>query len=514
MAVKTFAAIDVGSYELAMKIFEISKRNGIREIDLIRHDIELGTDTYNTGKIRNERVDELCGVLKEFAAIMDSYGVDAYKAYGTSAIRETENTIIILDQIRNRTGIQIEVLNNSEQRFLDYKSIASKGEGFLQIIEKGTIIIDIGGGSIQLSLFDKDMLIATQNIRLGVLRMRERLQKLAARTNHYEELIGDMVSAQLQMFKKMYLREREIKNIIIVDDYVSNIIQRKDIFKEATGYLTTEEFMRFVEGIKRKGTNEIAQKYGLSEENASLMFHSIFLIKSIAEVLGAELLWAPGVSLCDGIAYEYAENNRLITIEHDFEKDILACALNISKRYMVSKKRSETIEYISLVIFDAMKKIHGLGKRERLLLQLAAQLNDCGRYISLVNVGECSYNIIKATEIMGLSHQEQEMVANIVKFNRMEFSYYQDLTRENALDEKNYLTIAKLTAILRVATGMDRSHKQKFKDVQARLHERELILSTGTLEDITLEKGLLTAKTRFFEEVFSIKVSIRQKRRL
>lgn len=514
MAVRTFAAIDVGSYELAMKIFEISKRNGIREIDLIRRGIELGTDTYNTGKIRNERVDELCGVLKEFAEIMDSYGVEAYKAYGTSAIRETENTIIILDQIRNRTGIQIEVLNNSEQRFLDYKSIASKGEGFLQIIEKGTIIIDIGGGSIQLSLFDKDTLIATQNIRLGVLRMRERLQKLAARTNHYEELIGDMVSAQLQMFKKMYLREREIKNIIIVDDYVSNIIQRKDIFKEATGYLTTEEFMRFVEGIKRKGTNEIAQKFGLSEENASLMFHSVFLIKSIVEVLEAELLWAPGVSLCDGIAYEYAENNRLITPEHDFEKDILACALNISKRYMVSKKRSETIEYISLVIFDSMKKIHGLGKRERLLLQLAAQLNDCGRYISLVNVGESSYNIIKATEIMGLSHQEQEMVANIVKFNRMEFLYYQDLTRENTLDKKNYLTIAKLTAILRVATGMDRSHKQKFKDVQARLHERELILSTDTLEDITLEKGLLTAKTRFFEEVFSVKVSIRQKRRL
>ncbi|MBD5545119.1 MAG: exopolyphosphatase [Lachnospiraceae bacterium] len=514
MAVKTFAAIDVGSYELAMKIFEISKRNGIREIDLIRHSIELGTDTYNNGKIRYERVDELCAVLKEFAAIMDSYGVDAYKAYGTSAIRETENTIIILDQIQNRTGIRIEVLSNSEQRFLDYKSIASKGEGFLQIIEKGTIIIDIGGGSIQLSLFDKDTLIATQNIRLGVLRMRERLQKLAARTNHYEELIGDMVSAQLQMFKKMYLKDREIKNIIIVDDHVSNIMQRKDIFKEATGYLTTEEFMRFVEGVKRKGLNEIAQKFGLTEENASLMFHSIFLIKSIVEVLEAELLWAPGVSLCDGIAYEYAENNRLITLEHDFEKDILACALNISKRYMVSKRRSETVEHISLVIFDAMKKIHGLGKRERLLLQIAAQLNDCGRYISLVNVGECSYSIIMATEIMGLSHAEQEMVANIVRFNRMEFSYYEELTKENALDKKNYLTIAKLTAILRVATGMDRSHKQKFKDVQARLHERELILSTDTLEDITLEKGLLTAKTRFFQEVFSVKVSIRQRRRL
>ena len=67
---KTFAAIDVGSYELAMKIFEISSKNGIREIDYIRHRIDLGTDTFTTGKISNERVDELCRVLRDYAGIM------------------------------------------------------------------------------------------------------------------------------------------------------------------------------------------------------------------------------------------------------------------------------------------------------------------------------------------------------------------------------------------------------------------------------------------------------------
>ena len=104
---KTFAAIDVGSYELAMKIFEISARRGIREIDYIRHRIDLGTDTFATGKISNERVDELCRVLRDYANIMKNYRVDDYKAYGTSAIRETENTIIVLDQIEQRTGIRI-----------------------------------------------------------------------------------------------------------------------------------------------------------------------------------------------------------------------------------------------------------------------------------------------------------------------------------------------------------------------------------------------------------------------
>ena len=148
MAYKTFAAIDVGSYELAMKIFEISTKNGIKEIDHIRHRIELGTDSYHTGKISNERVDELCRILREFTEIMKSYKVDAYKAYGTSAIRETKNALILLDQIHMGTGIKIEVLSNSEQRFLDYKSVAAKGQAFQNVIEKSTAFIDIGGGSI------------------------------------------------------------------------------------------------------------------------------------------------------------------------------------------------------------------------------------------------------------------------------------------------------------------------------------------------------------------------------
>ena len=173
---KTFAAIDVGSYELGMKIFEISSRNGLREIDHIRHRIDLGTDTFATGKISYDRVDELSRVLRDYNDIMKTYRVDDYTAYGTSAIRETENTMIVLDQIAQRTGIRIEVLSNSEQRFLNYKAIASRGR-FNKIVEKGTAIVDIGGGSIQISLFDKDTLVTTQNMRLGVLRLQDQDRK-------------------------------------------------------------------------------------------------------------------------------------------------------------------------------------------------------------------------------------------------------------------------------------------------------------------------------------------------
>ena len=161
MSVKTFAAIDVGSFELTMKLFEFSGKNRMREIDCVSKHLDLGSDTYAQGRIGNDKMDELCRILKNFADICRSYKVEAYKAYGTSAIREMENSTVIRDQIKQRTGISLDILNNSEQRFLDYKSIASKGESFRKIIEEKTAILDIGGGSIQISLFDNDTLVST-----------------------------------------------------------------------------------------------------------------------------------------------------------------------------------------------------------------------------------------------------------------------------------------------------------------------------------------------------------------
>lgn len=227
MGIRVFAAIDVGSYELNMKIFEFSSSNQMKQVDAIRYRLDLGTDTFSSGKISADKKNELCKVLREFADIMKSYRITNYKAYGTSAIRETENTKILLDQIEQRTGIQIEVLSNSEQRFLDYKSMASKGEDFDKIIEKGTAIVDIGGGSIQISLFDKDKLVATQNMKLGVLRLQENLQQLSAKPSKIEMLLDEIIGAQLTVFEKLYLKDRMIENIIVVDDYVSVLLQNK-----------------------------------------------------------------------------------------------------------------------------------------------------------------------------------------------------------------------------------------------------------------------------------------------
>ena len=377
----------------------------------------------------------------------------------------------------------------------------------MKIIENPTAIVDIGGGSIQISLFDKDILVSTQNMKLGVLRLRERLQHLEASFGKYESLVEEMVESQMDVYKKLYLKERQIKNIIVVDDYISALVRNRG---NGNQFADEKVMERYAGLTKTKSLSEIAKMFRMPEEDMPLLYISMVLLRSIMNSMGAELIWAPGVTLCDGIAYEYGEKNKIVAADHDFEKDIIACAQNVSKRYRGNRKRGETLEQIALNIFDSTRKIHGLEKRERLLLQLSTILHDCGKYISMVNLGECSYSIIIATEIIGLSHLEREIVANVVKYNHLEFDYYEAMN-SNTMDKESYLKIAKLTAILRLANGLDRSHKEKFKNIKITLKEEKLLITVDTQEDITLEKGLFDARADFFEEVYNIRPVIRRK---
>ena len=118
--VRTFAAIDVGSFELELGIYEITDKGYVRTVDQVKHMIALGKDTYNTGKISYRLVEEMCEVLQDFVRIMKEYQVKEYRAYATSAMREARNSQIVLEQLRVRTGIDVKIISNSEQRFISF----------------------------------------------------------------------------------------------------------------------------------------------------------------------------------------------------------------------------------------------------------------------------------------------------------------------------------------------------------------------------------------------------------
>lgn len=501
MAGLVFAAIDIGSYTVAMEIFEVTKKQGLRSLDYVDYRMELGKETYATGRISNEMVKELCRILHDFKRIMEEYQVRDYRVCSTSALREAENVEIVLDRIYQNTGMRVDVLSNSEQRFLGYKSIACTEADFPRIITRGTAVLDIGGGSLQISLFDKDMLITTQNIKLGNVRIRERLLRLEKSALHYETLVEEFIRNEINSFKKMFLKDRKIENVILIGDEIP------DILVHYTGEERTikkEQFLELYQKIVSHSPMELAMMLNIPLENASLLIPTAIIYRYFMELFGADMIWAPGTQLTDGIAYDYAEKMKMIRSTHNFDNDIVMAAWNIGKRYAVSKSHVQQVDRIALTIFDSMKKFHGLGHRERLLLECAIYLHDCGKYVSLVNSAECNYQIIMATEIIGISHREREMIAQTARFNNLPVEAYEELAKKTELGLGDYRIVTKLAAILRLANAMDRSHLQKVQQIKASIREENLVLSLVTDKDYTLEQGLLGEKAELFEDVFGL----------
>ena len=512
MAVMAFAAIDIGSYEVSMKIFELSKKIGFRELNDVRYSLELGKGVYSNGKLDTQMLDVLCETLNDFKRMMQDFGVVEYRACGTSALRELANPLIIVEQIYRRTGFKVEILSNAEQHFLGYKSIAAIERGFKKMIQKGTAILDVGGGSLQVSLFDKDALVTTQSLKMGSLRIRQRLQELEKTTIHYDKLVEEFIRNDLTNFQRLYLKDRDIKNVILMGDFITDMIFQEEMKDKI---ITRNEFMKRYEDTVDKTEDVLAQEMEIDPEYASLVVPTMVVCRSFIDIFQAEALWAPGVSLLDGIAYDYAEKKKFIRSVHNFENDILVTSKNIAKRYSSSKSHIQGTMNLCLNIFDSMKKVHGMGKRERLLIQIAALLHDCGKYISMGNVSECSYQIIMSTEIIGLSSLERKMIAYAVRYNTTAFVYYDEIQMLGAgIDRESYIKIAKMTAILRLANAMDRSHCQKVKGIKTVLKDRELQMVMDSSQDISLELGLLQDKVAFFEEVFGIRLVIRGKGRV
>ena len=353
--------------------------------------------------------------------------------------------------------------------------------------------------------------MTTQSLKMGSMRIRERLKELEKANTHYDQLIREFIRNDLTAFQRLYLKDRDIKNVILMGDFLTDTIFREEIYDHI---ITMSEFTARYEDTVYKTDQMLAAEMDIDPEYASLVVPTMVICKSFLDVFQAEAVWVPGVSLLDGIAYDFCEKKKYIKSAHNFENDILVASRNIAKRYSSSKNHIQGTTKLALTIFDSMKKVHGMGARERLLLQIAVQLHDCGKYISMADVAECSYRIIMATEIIGLSTEERQVIASAVRYNTTEFVYYENFDDGAGMDRNRYLLVAKLTAILRLANAMDRSHYQKVEGLRAVLKDRELHLIIDSSRDISLELGLLKDKVEFFEEVFGIHLILRRKRRV
>ena len=484
MAGKTFAAINVGSNEISMKICEITPRKGARELDTVKTIIELGSDTYNKGYIEENNLNKLCDTLLKFRRKMKEYDVSDYRAYASSAVREAENASMIIERIKMCTDFDVQILSNSEQRFMNYKAFVATGLDVDVATHKNNALLDIGAGSLQISIFDRRNLVQTQNLPIGAVRIRDYLTRFGSDTV-------------------------DLESIIAIGDGINNL---KKVGPELSiaNSISREQFRILYKRVVDIKPEDLAERYGIPYERATLMLPMAIIYQSFLDNSRAEEILTPNVIFCDGIIADYMDKQGTFLMDKNFDQDILASVNTIAKKYKVNRAHVQNVSDNALAIFDSIRKLHGLGKRERLQLQIAAILHNCGKFVNMKDVSLISYHIVMATEILGLSHKEREEIANAVYYNG--FYLPSELRASGRIGSADYMKVAKLTAILRLADVLDKSYKQKITNLRISLHDNALVIYTDTLEDITLEAGMFKTNNILFEKVYGVKVVLKQRR--
>ena len=329
-------------------------------------------------------------------------------------------------------------------------------------------------------------------------RARFRNQKIGIVMQDYA-LIDEYIEKDLSLFKRLNLDKKEIHCILAAGEMIpETYYHMKETKKDFEGFLPDKIF------TKKKMLKLMGNIHAQS------LLPTLLLMRKITQLTDCQNILLSPINLCDGLAADYAERKFRLSCGHDFTEDILSASRNVAQKYEVDLSHIDTVQTLALQIFDRIKKIHGLGKRERLLLQLGVILHGCGAYINALHARECSYHILLSTEIIGISHKERLIVANMIRYNDESFPSFEELDGDFSREE--YITIVKLNAILKIANVLDKSNRQIIKNVGVSERNGILTITADTMADITLEKGLFLHKADVFEEVFGIRPVLKQKR--
>ncbi len=526
----SYAAMVIGSKTLMMKVYEIfpepkddeghareeqqeytekkaGQRRGIREIDCIRHEYALGRITHDAGVVPFSQIEEISEVLEFFLLRLREYGIEKYRCYATSAIRHAQNQLTVLYQIKIRTGIQVDILGNSELRFLMYKGIQMSELDFDEIIKENTAILDIGSRSVQVSLFVKQALCVTQKLDIGAARSMEIIKSADTSALGTICVMEEFIQHEINMFQSGYLKGKDIKNVLAVGDEIRNLIKAAPELP-AADTLDYEQVCYIYKKIKKASYQDLAKQYDLSVEDARMLLPSAIVYKKFLEQSNARTLYICDTNLCDGSVVDYALETKQIRIQHDFTKDIIASVKYMGKRYRYDKAHADYVSKTACEIFDKTVKYHGLSKRDRLILRISAILHDIGKYVNLTEPSRNGYQLIISTEIMGISYKEREEAANVVLYNEEPLPLSTNVDEDFPRDD--YLKIAQLTAILRLANALDGGNRQRYKRPEVTRRKKELLITVESLNDMTLELGLFEENASFFSEILGVKPVLKQ----
>lgn len=494
------AVIDIGSNALKMRISQL-KGGKISDIDRLEYPLHLGHEVFTDGKISFESLRELSSLLHGYSGILKDYGVKQYMVVATTALREAKNRSYVIDQLKIQNDMNVTVLEDDQEKTLIYSEILNYLNQLERKKDESALISYIGSGTIGFSVYNGKRMVFSQNIPMGSLKLHDILGNIQDVADNFYTVVEEYLDTILGHIH-IPIGGGRVTNLILTGNEIRLIAQICGIKQHNGRYEIDAGKIRdlFVQ-IRSLSKEKIASQFGISEETAELLYASLAISLHLLRFATSGTILSPEVELWDAlIRHMLLPKSRMDYREH-VHVSAISCAQEIAKTYHCNREHSEFIRKTACKIFDRMKGAHGLDRRKRLLLELAAILHECGHYVTVKQHLQSSFDLIKDTDIYGMTDLEMLLTAYVARYNEYDVPNYDDLEFIH-LGEENELIISKLVAIFRLANAMDKSLKQKLRNVQVHLDGERLLISAESDKDVYLEKWAFEQCAPFFKEVF------------
>ncbi|MFD1433308.1 MULTISPECIES: Ppx/GppA phosphatase family protein [Lacticaseibacillus] len=487
--------------------FSITNLRHLEEVERGQYPVPIGEDIFATKEIQPETVDTAVDALQAIFQLFRDYGVHHYDAVGSHSFFEAANAQFVVDQLYSRTGLMVAPQTLAQESFYRTQAVFARFPHFKEIIKDGTVLIDISSGSVELTAFRNGKFGFSRNLSIGPLRVFEVMSDVQATVPNYVDVLRDYIDSRLLDFMRLLPRDVHYTNVILMGSALS-LFERLIPVGEATVETDREGFDLIYNEVTHASDQYLSDEYDLPMSQTSQVLPTVLLLYRLIKNLNSDKVWISNLNLLDGLEVDRAADKGFMHAGFDPDEEIVVSAQNLAERYRVDPKHRDATVQFSLQLFDRLKKLHGMGKRERLLLQIAATVNDVGSYIDTHHHFIHSEYIIQASELMGLTSTEQKMVATIARYHSSD-QPQTDLSDLAELNSARRLTIAKLAALLRVADSLDASRQQKIESLRVSVKPDEVLLTATANDDVELERWTLARKGRFFAAVFGLPIELK-----
>lgn len=479
--------IDLGTNSFHTLIVDAYPNGSFEVLDKIKEMVRLGERGLSEHRLTENAIRRAVRALRRVRILADGWHATEYLAFATSAIREAENGGDFIERVRQETGIRIRAIRGELEAQLIYQGIRRAVD-----MRVPTLMVDIGGGSTEFIVGTSEEVFFKTSLKLGAARMTGEFittdpveqQEFKALRAYYREMLAPVFEAA---------RAYGVREIVGSSGTMENLAQ---VYVNSYGDAGRSIFLQsFEPGAFRRVTKAVMQstkaereaRAGIDKKRVHQIVAGAVLVDVILKDLAVERLRFSSNALREGMVVYFIERNyeRLEYLAP--YADVRRRSVNeIGFRFDWDLKHVRHVTEMALLLFDACRSLHGLGSKERELLEYAALLHDIGYHISRTGHHKHSLYLIKQADWRGFLPEEIDVMANVARYHRRSLPKDRH-TAYRRLAKPQQKLVDQLASFLRLANGLDRSHFQNVTRIRAVLEAKALEIEIETKGDPQLE---------------------------